>query len=248
MHPLTAIVCGDVFPEGSLGEVLSHLADNLDRLLMKAHALKNGTDAVEIALYGPFLGRATIEVSLTAICARFDPFRVLAIRRSQKEPEFDTSIRNRLAFNWAADVQGEEKPKDWADNPYVKELQRALLCRHFHDVFWQEAFTLVLDSVPIHRGSEWMGHLKKIYPEGFTNSLRTEADRLFSELSKGIHHEFVIPLVNQYDATTVGDLLNRCWALVAALGITTCHSPIARPLIKEDAITYYENAQLELLS
>jgi hypothetical protein len=248
MHPLTALICGDALPGGSMGEVLSHLADNLDRLLVKGSALRKGTDSVDIALYGPFLGRATLEVSLTAICARFDPFRVLAIRRSQMVPEFDIKSRNPLAFNWSADVQGDDKPKDWEQKPNLKELQRALLCKHFHDVFWQEAFTLVLDSVPTLRGAEWMGRLKKIYPEGFTTSMRTEADRLFSELSKGIHHEFVIPLVSQYDAATVGDLLTRCWEFVAALGITSCHSPIARPLVGEDAITCYEQAQSELIS
>jgi hypothetical protein len=231
-----------------MGEVLSHLADNLDRLLAKSSALKKGSDVVDIALYGPFLGRSIIEVSLTAIFARFDPFRVLAIRRSQMVPEFDMRSRNPLAFNWSVDVQGEEKPKDWAQKPNVKEIQRALLCKHFHDVFWQEAFTLVLDSVPVHRGAEWMSRLKKIYPEGFTTAMRTQADRLYTELSKGIHHEFVIPLVNQYDSATVGDLLMRCWELVAALGITTCHSPIVRPLSGPDAITRYEQAQMELIS
>jgi hypothetical protein len=247
MHPLTALICGDDLPTGSMGEVLSHLSDSLDRLLVKGSALKKQVDAVDKALYGPFLGRATIEVSLTAICARFDPFRVLAIRKSQIVPDFDTTSRNPLAFNWSADVQGDEKPKDWDQKPKAKELQRALLCKHFHDVFWQEAFTLALDSVPMHRGDEWMRRLKNIDPEAFTTRMRTEADRLFSELSKGVHHEFVIPLVNQYDAATVGDLLNRCWEFIAALGIASCHSPVARPL-SEDAITYYEQAQVELIS
>ena len=244
MHPLTTLVCGETFPDGSMGEVLTHLAENLDRLLAKASALKNAADAVDMALYGPFLGRATIEVSLTAICARFDPFRILAIRRSQLVPEFDTKSRNPLAFNWSVDVQGDEKPKDWAQKPTMKELQRALLCKHFHDVFWQEAFTIVLDTAPTERGAEWLGRLRKIDPEGFTHRMRTDGDRLFSELSKGIHHEFVIPLTSQYDVATVGDLLDRCWEFVGALGITTCHSPIARPV--KDAITYYEQAQAAL--
>lgn len=248
MHPLTVLVCGDNLPKGSIGQVLSHLADNLDRLIAKSSALKKGSDAVDFALYGPFLGRAIIEVSMTAIFARLDPFRVLAIRRSQMAPEFDISFRNPLALNWSVDVQGDEKPREWAQKPHLKDLQRALLCKHFHDVFWQEAFTLVLDSVPSHRGFEWMARLKKIDPEGFTNAMRTQADRLYSELSKGIHYEFVIPLVTQYDSATVGDLLVRCWELVAALGITTCHSPVVRSLCGSDAITPYEQAQTELIS
>jgi hypothetical protein len=247
MHPLTVLICGNHPRYGSMGQVLSHLSDSLDRLFVKASALKKEGDAVDMALYGPYLGRATLEVSLLAITARFDPFRVLAIRKSQVLPEFDISSRNPLAFNWSADVQGEEKPKDWSQKPSLRDLQRALLCKHIHDLFWEEAFTLLLDSVPMHRGADWMGRLQKISPEGFTTALRTEGDRLFSELSKGIHHEFVIPLVNQYDAVTVGDLLSRCWEFVAALGFTSCHSPIAKPLVGVDAIACYEQAQLELI-
>jgi len=231
-----------------MGQVLSHLSDSLDRLLVKASALKKEGDATDNALYGPYLGRATLEVSLLAITARFDPFRVLAIRKSQALPELDVGSRNPLAFSWSTDVQGEEKPKDWENKPTLRDLQRALMCKHFHDLFWEEAFTLVLDSVPMHKGGDWMTRLKKISPEGFTTAWRKEGDRLFSELSKGIHHEFVIPLVNQYDAVTVEDLLSRCWEFVAALGITSCYSPIAHPLMGVDAVACYEQAQLELIS
>ena len=59
--------------------------------------------------------------------------------------------------------------------------------------------------------------------------MRTEADRLFSELSKGIHHEFVIPLVNQYDAATVDDLLSGCWEFVAALASRAAIPPLRVP-------------------
>ena len=97
----------------------------------------------------------------------------------------------------------------------MKELQRALLCKHFHDVFWEEAFKSLLDSVPMHRGADWMKRLQKIEPEVFTVRMRSQADRLFSELSKGIHHELVIPLTQQYDLATVSDLdwmLGICWS------------------------------------
>jgi len=106
---------------------------------------------------------------------------------------------------------------------------------------------MILDLTPAARGAEWMSRLRKIDPEGFTTAMRTRADRLYSELSKGIHHEFVIPLVNQYGTATVSDLLIRSWEFVATLGITTCHSPILRSLGSADAIERFEQAQRELL-
>lgn len=246
MHPLTTLACGNAKTSGTIAEVHSHLANSLDRLLVRAGTLKKTGDAVDLALFGPSLGRATIEVAFTAILARFDPFRVLAIRKSQLSTDYDAKIRNPLAFNWASDVKGEENPKDWEKRPGIKDIQRALLCKHFNDLFWEEAFTRMVDTVPYDRGKTWMAKLKKINPEGFVSSMRTSADRIYSELSKGVHHEFVIPITAQYDANTVGDLLNSSWELVGALSITTCYSPTVRPLDAFDPLDLYEQTQEEL--
>jgi hypothetical protein len=248
MHPLTILACGNAKTSGAIAEVHSHLANSLDRLLVRARTLKIDGNPVDLALFGPSLGRATIEVALTAILARFDPFRVLAIRKSQLSAEYDAKIRNPLAFNWTSDVKGEDNLRDWANRPGIKDVQRALLCKHFNDVFWEEAFTRMIDTVPYDRGKTWMAKLKKINPEGFVTNMRTSADRIYSELSKGVHHEFVIPLTAQYDAATVGDLLNSSWELVGALSVTTCYSPTVRPLEEVDPLDLYEETQEELYS
>jgi len=121
MHPLTTIVCGDSPRVGTIGEVFSHLADSLDRLLVRAVTLRQAADPVDLALFGPLLGRATIEVSFTAIVGRFDPYRVLAIRKSQLASTFDVKERNPVAFTWLNDVRGDDKPKEWDQKPNVKE-------------------------------------------------------------------------------------------------------------------------------
>jgi hypothetical protein len=248
MHPLTTLACGNAKTSGAIAEIHSHLANSLDRLLVRARTLKKDGNAIDLALFGPSLGRATIEVALTAILARFDPFRVLAIRKTQVSPDYDAKIRNPLAFNWTSDVKGEESPKDWANRPGIKDVQRALLCRHFNDLFWEEAFITMIDTVPYDRGKMWMAKLKKINPEGFVTSMRTNADRIYSELSKGVHHEFVIPITAQYDAATVGDLLSSSWELVGALSVTTCYSPTVKPLEAVDPLDLYEETQEELYS
>jgi hypothetical protein len=245
MHPLTTMVVGDV-GKGAIGEISAHLAATLDRILDKTLELKKAGDPSDLALFGPFLGRATIEMSLIAITARFDPFRILAIRKSQLAPTFDVTERNPVAFSWVNDVLGEGKPKDWDQKPSLKDIQRAILCKHFNDVFWEEAFTILLDSVPVSRGANWMTALKRIDPEGFTFFMRTTANRVYAELSKGIHTEFVIPAAAQYDPVTVGDLLSRAWELAAALGITTCYSPVVRSLLASDPLECYEQAQEEI--
>ncbi|MFZ0736758.1 MAG: hypothetical protein WBL70_00640 [Candidatus Acidiferrales bacterium] len=248
MHPLTTLACGNATTSGTIAEVHLHLANSLDRMLVRGRMLKKDGNTVDLALFGPSLGRATIEVALTAILARFDPFRVLAIRKTQLSTDYDAKIRNPLAFNWLSDVKGEESPKDWTNRPGIKDVQRALLCKHFNDLFWEEAFTKMIDNVPYDRGKTWMTSLKKINPEGFLSSMRTNADRIYSELSKGVHHEFVIPITAQYDAATVDELLSSSWELVGALSVTSCYSPAVKPLEAADPLDLYEQAQEELYS
>jgi hypothetical protein len=202
---------------------------------------------MDIALFGPYLGRAALEVALTAIMGRFDPYRVLAIRKSQLSTSYELEARNPLAFSWANDVQGKGKGKNWDPLPGVEDMQRALLCNHFHDLFWEEAFLRMLDATQTDPGGDWMTRLRRIDPSGFTTRNRTEAATLYSELSKAVHHEFVIPLGAQYDHITVNDLVTRTWELIAALGLTACYSPALRTLDAYKPIECYMKAQKELV-
>lgn len=246
MHPLTTIVCGPMPTRGAAAETLKHLAESLDRLLTRTMVLVRAADPYDLALFGPFLGRASIEVAFTAILGRFDPFRVLAIRKSQATNNYDPRQRNPLAFSWTNDVSGDEKPKEWEQRPGLKDLQRALLCRHFNDVFWQEAFTNLIDETPGGRGAEWMVRLRRIAPEAFTTAMRSNADRVYSELSKGVHHEFVIPAVAQYDEITVKDLVSRCWELIAGVALAACFSPVLPPMQGGSPLDHYEAVQQEI--
>ncbi len=223
-----------------------HLGSNLDRLIAKIQILRLPSGNVDLTLFGPYLGRAALEVALTAMVARFDPYRVLAIRKSQLSSAYDLESRNPLAFNWASDVQGKGKPKEWNILTAVDDIQRALLCNHFHDLFWGEAFIRMLDATQGNSGGEWLARLRQIEPPSFTKRNRIEAAKLYSELSKAVHHEFVIPPDAQFDALTVNDLLNRTWELIAALGLTACYCPALRCLESENPIDCYRQAQTEL--
>jgi hypothetical protein len=58
MQPLATLVCGNAKDTGSPSEVTSHLTSVPDRLLVRARALRIAADPVDLALFGPFLGRA----------------------------------------------------------------------------------------------------------------------------------------------------------------------------------------------
>jgi hypothetical protein len=232
--------------DGTLGEISHHLSLSLDRLLTRSTVLRREGTAIDLALFGPVLARGTLEISTTAILGRYDPIRLLAIRKCQKMPSYDPSTPNPIRFEWATDVMG-EKGKPWTERLIAKDIQRAFLSNHVHDLIWHEAFETMLDNVDSHRGASWISTLKKIQPEHFTTYMRTEAAKLYSELSKGIHTEFVIPVQYQFDKSTVMDLFDRVWTWVGNLSFTACHS---RSLLASVAspIDFYEEAQRELYS
>ena len=174
------------------------------------------------------------------------PYGYFAIRRCQKMSGYDPSAPNPIRFEWATDVMG-EKGKPWTERVAPKDIQRAFLSNHLHDLIWEEAFEAMLDNVDFHRGASWISPIRRVLPANFTNFMRTEAAKLYSELSKGIHSEFVIPVQYQFDMATMVDLFDRVWTWVGNLGLTACH---ARSLLASTSspIDVYEDAQTELYS
>jgi hypothetical protein len=240
MHPLTLIVCGVHENSTAMGKTFAYLSDTLEKLIHRSVALRRNQDPEESAMFGPILGRAMLEVSCTALVARFDPLRVLAIRQTQVASTFDLQTRNPMAFDWTGDVKGEDV-KNLTQGCHARSLQRALLSSHAQELIWREAFESLMDNMPSNRGLDWMRSLERIQPAGFVSFTRGEAEILYSELSKGVHHEFVIPA--QFDVVSVGDLLSRTWTLIGHLGLTACHSSIPRDFHGAAALEAYEAAQ-----
>jgi hypothetical protein len=219
----------------------------LDRLIAKSQALLKLNDANDVALLGPYLGRSILELGMTALVSRFDPMRVLAIRKIQISPDYNLKVRNFLAFDWADDVQGQGQSKRWNERPKIVDLQRSLLGGHYHDLFWEEAVQHLFDATADGRGAQWMASLRRTAPEDFTTRTRTEASMLYSQMSKGVHQELVIPAIAQFDIATVTDLITRAYELLGALGLTASASPSIRAISSESPLDAYERCQQELV-
>jgi hypothetical protein len=148
MHPLSEIVCGAPAKGSSISEILSHLSLTLDRLIVRSLKLKDA-DEVDVALFGPVLSRALLEVGFTAILGRLDPFRVLILRELQKQADYAVDKKSGLAFNWQTDVQGEKIADLFKAELKLKDISRALLGTYYQEAFWREVCQKLLDTVPI---------------------------------------------------------------------------------------------------
>ena len=248
MHPLTELTCGDAPTGSGIGEILSHLGITLDRLLVRSVKLRND-DEVEIALFGPVLARALLEVSFTALLGRLDPFRVLLVREFQRQPSYVVDRRSGVAFNWQPDVQGERVTELFKADLKPKDVPRALLGSYFQETFWRDACQTLLDTVPFHRGADWMQRLRLFDPEAFAHRARGESERIYTICSKGIHHEFVISPGTYYDRVTIQSLLQRSFELIGAVSITANMCPtLAFRTSAGRVVDLYEEAQRELIA
>ena len=81
-HPLCRLIVGDYDPNCDLGGLLQHIEVKLERLLTRLEALSPpGEDFLDLA---PFLGRAVLELALSTLLGRLDPFRLLVLREVQR--------------------------------------------------------------------------------------------------------------------------------------------------------------------
>lgn len=244
---MTELVCGMAPSPSSIAEVLGHLSITLDRLIVRSGKLREEDEPVDLALFGPVLARALLEVSFTALLGRLDPFRVLLVREYQSQPSFVVDKRSGVAFNWQPDVQGDKVTDLFKADLKLKDVSRALLGAYFQEAFWREAHQNLLDKVPFHRGGDWMLRLRVVDPDTFAPRMRGESESIYSICSKGVHHEFVVSPGAYYDKVTIQSLFQRVFELIGAVAVTgnMCDT-LAFKLSTDRTVELFEEAQREL--
>ena len=242
---LSLILCGSLDKPSELWEILIHIRNTLDLIIAELDRLLKSNDG-QISLYGSFIGRSILELGCTALIARIDPFRVLLLREVQRQPNYQIGTRNKISIQWQGDVlTPDSKPVHglWADKD-MERITRALVGDYYDHIFWRNAVSRLLDTVETGRGGDWLDQLREIGREGFCGWARQQLSDLYSSLSKGLHHEFVVPPGALFDRRTITDLITDSLNVIASLGLalnSISHIPFVIPL--EDALQRYENLQ-----
>ena len=224
---LRLIACGDLKPsEGApsqLQEILEHIGDSID--VVVTHLRWVGAQPpARLALFGPFLGRSLLELCLTAIAGRLDPVRLLVVREVQSHPDYTTEKAWKAAIHWQGDIipkrAAADPSKKKFENPDPSDLSRALLGDEYDRLLWRPATDRLLVQAA-GSGSNWLAKMASTGSDKFAARKRGEMDRMYSSLSKGIHHEFVLPPGVLYDRTTVADLIQKVLQAVAEIGLVS---------------------------
>jgi hypothetical protein len=215
---LAKLLCGNVVLDGGgIDEVLSHLSMSIDNVVNELVTLQSLSDN-QISLFAPFLGRSILELGCTALIARLDPFRVLLLRECQKQPNYRIDKANKSSIHWQGDVLADKVTDPWADKS-VQNPTRALLGDYYKTLIWSANFDKLLDAIRDVSGDEWIVNLRTKDFERFYNETFNDFSSLYSELSKGIHHELVIPLSSALDRDTTQQLIQKTVRNIATLGL-----------------------------
>jgi hypothetical protein len=248
---LSKLLCGDIVADGDgINEVLSHLSTSIDNVLEELMQLES-PNTNQVSMLAPFLGRSILELGCTAIIARLDPFRVLVLRKYQQQPQptYKIDKPNKSSIHWQGDILAEGVKDLWSENS-LKNPTRALLGDYYKTLIWEENYDKLLDGIRDVNGDQWISALKRKEFLQFYNETLKEFSEVYSGLSKGVHHEFIIPPDSTYDLETVKQLIEKTIRNIATLGlfISVIYHTLNKLDIQTAILTYKEIQEMEILS
>ncbi|MBI4820614.1 MAG: hypothetical protein HY791_30400 [Deltaproteobacteria bacterium] len=216
-------------------------------LLLEQLEWLSGQEDDRVSVLAPFLGRSLLDLATTALIGRFDPIRVLFIRRVQAHPDYTTSQAWKASIRWQGDVLAEKEKDLWGQNVEYKKVTRALLGDYYDELIWRPAVLRLASLAP--RGDRWLAELAGIQAESFVARKRDDISRQYSSLSKGIHHEFVMPPGAVYDRATLSDLVRGTIHSIADLALVSQFVPHAEFLLSpSEAVEVFNRIeQLEVM-
>ena len=91
----------------------------------------------------------------------------------------------------------------------------------------------------------WYSELFQTDAKGLVEKINSKLTRLYSALSKGVHHELLVPVESILDRDTVLTLLNDVFFVISTLGLIVSQVPHAyrKSSSIEESFMYYRKAK-----
>ena len=241
---LQRLICGyDFKSEIDIDVILKHLSDSIEKIICEISELPEMPDS-KISLYGPYLGRSILELSMTAFLARLDPFRILVIKGRQSQPGYELSRPNISAIRWQGDVIDKSVSDLWGEKS-LKDPSRAILGPYQKQLVLFEIAQKVQDEGEEQNVGGWYSELVQTDAKGLVEKINSKLTRLYSALSKGVHHELLVPVESILDRDTVLTQLNDVFFVISTLGLIVSQVPHAyrKSSSMEESFMYYKMAK-----
>jgi len=162
--------------------------------------------------------RSLMEIAMSALVARLDPFRVLVLRNCQLSSDYDIGSRAESAISWTGDVYTkDDKAVNWSRSLKPANVSRAVLDSPWGEIAWAHAYQEAIDYIRSDRGV-WVSELRSKSSEAFFSNVRGRLLSLYSSYSKGVHNELLIPKEIRLDESTLKSNSNDLVKCLAMLG------------------------------
>jgi len=240
---LSKLICGYNFDQNNkIDLILGHLSDSIEKIIIEISELPSKEDE-KLTLYGPYLGRSLMELCLTALLARLDPFRILVMKGKQTQPGYELKKPHVSAIRWQGDVVDDAVNDLWAEKA-LKNPSRAILGPYQVKLVLVDSAQRILDEGNEQEIGEWYSELIKTDATGLVEKIKSKINNLYSSLSKGIHHELLVPIESILDRDTVLNFLNEVLFVISTLGLIVSLVPHAYHKCSEsESFEYYKKAK-----
>ena len=224
-NSLSKLLCGNYENLGELSNILLLLDSKIETFSNKCFYFLNQDASDDITTLGAYCGRTLLEASCIALIGRISPYRLLLLQRYQNQSDYEIGIRHNMSIAWTGDILPKE---DIRDNQFFqkiadKSFTDPILSKYMWDIYWMPALNSLSDI-----GDDSSNLLNELTgAEGVQQRIDGEVKLLYSSLSKGIHHEFIVPHSITQDSNTVKDLLRRTISLVTKLALMSHYIPTA---------------------
>ncbi|TKB46777.1 hypothetical protein FCL40_17120 [Ferrimonas sediminicola] len=232
-NAMVRLLCGqEVTPseetgdfDNDLDKIIAHLSSSIENICDELAMVLNSEDR-KLSFYGPYLGRAMLELGMTCLVARIDPFRVLVMKGKQVQTNYDLGKPHSSSMKWQGDVVDEDVNDLWSDKS-LKNPTRALLGRYQTELTLISAAEKMIDDLEESIVGEKYDLLTGRDAVGHIGEIKSKTNRCFSSFSKGIHQELLVPIDSLLDRDTVVGLLNDAFYVLSTLGLIMSHVPYA---------------------
>lgn len=222
-NALARLLCGQIDSNYEIDQILSHLKSSLEKVIKEVQELSD-VDDEKLTLYGPYLGRAMMELATTVMLARLDPLRVLIVKGRQSQSTYELEKPQKASLKWQGDVMAESVSDLWADKS-LSNPTRAILGAYNVELVLKASAQCLLDEVEEDTIGDWYQELTSHDSNSLVEMLKSKLGSLYSALSKGIHHELLVPIESMLDRDTVITKLNDTIFVIATLGLIVSRVP-----------------------
>ncbi len=185
----------------------------------------------------------TLELSMTALLGRLDPFRILVVKGKQMQPGYELNKPHVSAIRWRGDIIDEAVADLWTDKT-LKSPSRAMLGPYQVKLVLVESAQRILEEVNKQETSAWHTKLVQTDANGLVERIRTQINSLYSSLSKGIHHELLVPIGSMLDRNTMLSFLDDVLFVISTLGLVISRVPHAyHKCPRSESFMYYNKVK-----